>query len=251
MKYFFKNNIYIYILFCLIIVILPVKSRNKLFKQYVSLSKEIPKKCWLHRTNSVEKLQELSSKYKGVEIDVFFDKEKLEFYVGHDLEKEMEISLEQMLERIDKNKKIWLDIKNLNITNYVELLKKLNELLKKYDLDKNNFILEGDKYELLSFYKKEGFYVSYYDKFELENKTKDEIEKWKRNLEMIQKYVSAISFTEKKYKYIKNFNLNIDLLTWTSSKEWEFLYLKKEKRKMLQDNQVKVILVKEYGNYHR
>lgn len=114
-------------------------------------------------------------------------------------------------------------------------------------------IVESSDYKSLKKFKEKGFYTSYYDKFNLKNKTKEELEKWKEKLINIENgdYVNAFSFPNDLYPYYKEFDIKLDLLTWTATKEWQFLYGKDEYRKLLKDNQLKIILVKEYGNFHR
>lgn len=247
------KKILMLLLLILLVIILPSKSRKRIYKEYITYTKTMPQKCWLHRTNSLQKLEELSFKYPGIEIDISYDENKLIFDVGHELENSINLSLEKMFEKLDKDKKVWLDLKNLTEENSLIVLEKLEKLIMNYSLKKSNFIIESPDYKSLKKFKEKGFYTSYYDKFIPKNKTKEELKNWKENLIKIENgdYVCAFSFPNDLYPYYKEFNLKLDLLTWTSTKEWQLLYGKDKYRKILKDDQVKIILVKEYGKFHR
>lgn len=49
----------------------------------------------------------------------------------------------------------------------------------------------------------------------------------------------------------KSIGIKINLLTWEDGKKWERLYLTKITRNMLKDEQLKVILIMDRGNYSR
>lgn len=135
------KKILILLLCIFLLIILPSKSRKRIYKEYITYTKTMPQKCWLHRTDSLQKLEELSFKYSGVEIDISYDKNKLIFDVGHDLENSINLSLEKMLEKLEKDKKVWLDLKNLTEENSLIILNRLEKLIDNYSLEKNNFIV--------------------------------------------------------------------------------------------------------------
>lgn len=53
---------------------LPISIENYLAEQYM------PDKFWLHRTDSVEKQYEFTSKYKGIEFDIIYYKDEIALY---------------------------------------------------------------------------------------------------------------------------------------------------------------------------
>ncbi len=221
----------------------------------IKLVKPIPDKCWLHRVNSVEKMLELSDKYTGIEIDVNFNNIELFFDVTHEIEDSINLSLEEYFKYLNKNdKKIWIDFKNLTEENVENSLEVLENIIFEYDVDKTRFIIESPNYEMLKFFKERGYYTSYYVPYlDISNLNKEELKYWKNKIEYITLTgnVSAISFPSYLYLFIKSIGLKIDLLSWEGGKEWERLYLTKITRNMLKDEQLKVILIMDIGNYSR
>ena len=221
----------------------------------VVIAKGVPDKCWLHRTNTIEKMLEISDKYKGIEIDVNFNNSKLFFDVTHDWDESINLSLEKYFKFLSQNnKKVWIDFKNLKGENVNNSLCVFENLLKKYNLNKDRFIIESSNFELLKYYKEKGYYTSYYVPYlDLKNMSLAEKEEWKIKIKNIifTGNISAISFSGYMYSFIKDINTDIDLLTWEDGKWWQELYLRKTTRNMLKDSQLKVILVKEKGAYHR
>ena len=251
-----KNINKILIIFIILLISLCFrKTRKYIFSNYITITKEIPNKCWLHRTNTVEKILEISEKYKGIEIDVNFNNDKLYFDVTHDLDKSIELSLEEYFKYFSKNdKKIWIDFKNLTERNVENSLNVFENLLRKYNVDRKRFIIESNNFEVLQFYKEKGYYTSYYVPYlDLENMTSEELEEWRLKIKNITltNNVSAISFPGHMYSFIKSIDVDIDLLTWEAGEKWQMLYYRKITREMLKDEELKVILVKEYGKYHR
>ena len=243
------------VFFILIGILFSNKSRKYIFNYYITLTKKLPSKCWLHRTNTVEKMLEISEKYEGIEIDVNFNNSDLYFDVTHDLEESINLSLEKYFKYFSKNnKKVWIDFKNLTEDNVENSLNVFDNLIKKYNLNKERFIIESSNFEMLKYYKDNGYYTSYYVPYlDLKNMSFDEIEKEKVKIKniILTGNVSAISFPGYMYEFIKSINTNIDLLTWEDGKKWQELYRKKINVEMLNDSQLKVILVKEKGKYHR
>lgn len=221
----------------------------------IKLVKPIPDKCWLHRVNSVEKMLEFFDKYTGIEIDVNFNNIELFFDVTHEIEDSINLSLEEYFKYLNKNdKKIWIDFKNLTEENVENSLEVLENIIYEYNVDKTRFIIESSNYKMLKFFKEKGYYTSYYVPYlDIGNLSEEELKYWKNKIEYITLTgnVSAISFSGYLYPFIKNIGIKIDLLTWEDGKEWERLYLTKMTRNMLKDEKLKVILIRELGNYSR
>ena len=246
---------FLIIFFILGIILIPSRSRKYIFIYYINLTRELPDKCWLHRTNTVEKMLEISDKYKGIEIDVNFNNSDLYFDVTHDLEDSINLSLEKYFKYFSENdKKIWIDFKNLTENNVENSLNVFENLIKKYNLSKERFIIESGNFEMLKSFKEKGYYTSYYVPYlKLEKMSSKETEEWKRKIKdiILTGNVSAISFPGYMYPFVKSIDTDIDLLTWEDGKKWQQLYKKKINIEMLKDKQLKVILVKEKGKYHR
>lgn len=223
------------------------------FNEYI----EIPNKFWLHRTNSIGKVEELSYKYSGIEIDVNYNLEKNYYDVTHDIPKSISLNLKNVLSSLkgNKQKKIWIDYKNLNKENVDLSILEMNSILENLDLDKNQLVIESGNYILLKNFKENGYYTSYYVPYLNLNKMNDiEKEAEKKRLLKIKNTgnINAFSFPGYLYLFIKEINVgNLDLLTWESGHFWTDFYLNKNLYKMLKDNKIKAILTKEFGNHSR
>lgn len=250
----FKNKLFIIML--LIVIILSSRTRRKeIYKKYISLTREKPEKCWLHKANNLEKLKKFINEYPGVEIDIHYNLEKNFYDVTHEVKDSKNLSLEEYFKILEKTKiMIWLDLKNLNHENLILSKNLLDELLRTYNINKSRIILESPEYELLKEYKNvfKKYYLVYYDDFfyktdKLDKITQKEWQIWQENILKIahSKDVNAISFPIEMYDYISQLNLKIDLLTWIPNKEWELLYKNKLTKKVLEDERIKIILVKD------
>lgn len=214
-----------------------------------------PAKIWLHRCNSMEKLYEKHQTYPNVEVDVVF-RENNVFDVTHDLETSYGLHLDNYFAFLSENKgKIWLDIKNLNADNRMDALAELDRLTQRYQVTKRRIIVESSDWKALKTFTKHGYYTSLYITFpkpcELED---EEITDCINQLQKIidKKYVYALSFPAWWYSTIKEeLNRSVDLLTWKHRSTQLQLFLSSLGRKMLTDPQLKVILVKDKGEYHR
>lgn len=109
---------------------------------------------WLHSgQNYSNNIKEIFLKiddqsWHGVEIDIFFSKQHKKFFIAHDLPLSSE---SQILEDIllIKNKKVWLDFKNLSDTPFSNL-KELKEKLK-YISYTNEIFIESQNFFKLKF----------------------------------------------------------------------------------------------------
>lgn len=216
---------------------------------------EYPDKIWLHRCNSMEKLYEKHEIYPNIEVDVVFRGDD-RFDVTHDIDKSYELNLNLYFAYMQKSEgKIWLDIKNMTVANSLELLNDLNKLIAFYEINKNRLIIESSCWQALRLFTENGYYTSLYviydkpshmDKSKVKNRISD--------LQEIidKKVIKAISFPYWWYADIKkNLNSTIDLLTWKHRSSQFQLLLSPIGKKMLCDPQLKVILVKDKGHYHR
>lgn len=235
---------------------IPIIFDNILAEQYM------PAKMWLHRTDSVDKQKELAYKYKngGIEFDVIFYKDKMAFENSHDKDNLSKYNLEEQFKvyrDLNYDEGIWLDFKNLNEDNKYEAKEVLDILLRKYKISKNVVWLESSNWESLDIFKQDGYRTSYYfPYYKFENMTEQEINDVKRKTIMIANSgnVEAISFAGKHYyDFISSMNLpdNIVLLTWLENSRWYNVLLNSKQNKIVKDNRVKVILVKDIGHYHR
>lgn len=196
----------------------------------------------------------------GVEFDIIFYKDKMAFENSHDKDNLSKYNLEEQFKiyrYLNYNEGIWLDFKNLNEDNKYEAKEVLDLLLKKYGISKDIVWLESSNWKSLDIFKQDGYRTSYYfPYYKFENMTEKEIRDIKRKTVMIANSgnVDAVSFAGKHYyDFVSNLDLpdNIVLLTWFDDSRWYNVLLNSKQKKIVRDERVKVILVKDLGNYHR
>ena len=109
---------------------------------------------WLHRgqnySNNIEEifLKIDDGSWHGVEIDIFFSKQHKQFFIAHDLPLNGKSPILEDILSI-KNKKVWLDFKNLSDIPFSNL-KELKEKLK-YIGYKNEIFIESQNFIKLKF----------------------------------------------------------------------------------------------------
>ncbi|MGM9841031.1 MAG: hypothetical protein ACI31D_02375 [Candidatus Limisoma sp.] len=211
-------------------------------------------KLWLHRCNSIEKLNEKYGDYTNVEVDVCFRDTVLD--VTHDLDKSFGLSIEEYFAFFARREgKMWLDVKNLTSANRDSVLAELTRLTKRYGVDRSRLIVESHNHLSLRKLTQEGFYTSYYVDFPPPpDLSADELNRCVDTLRAVADSgdVRAISFPGWWYSTIsKRLDRDIDLLTWEHRKTQLVFFLIPGTDAMLNDNRLKVILIKDKGNYHR
>ena len=168
-----------------------------------------------HKVNSVAKLQDLwQDGLRAFEVDLRFGDYKQDvFIVGHDLG-DSNISFEQMLLQVEpaQIKKIWLDVKNLNKSNYQKVLKRLRYLDNLFNI-KKKAIIETPKAEaFITEFTKAGWHMSYYMPNSLianlwSKKDEDAMQELANKiLQQVKAFeFSAISFTSPEYAYVNKY----------------------------------------------
>ncbi len=223
---------------------------------YISLEVDnYPHKIWLHRCNSIEKLNEKWDDYLHIESDIVYRGNGV-FDITHDNDKTYNLNLDSYFKLIkNSNRKMWLDIKNITEINANNMLESLDSLVYQYGIEKGNLIVESSSWKELDLFRKNGYYTSYYVPYNKPVKlTKEQLAECITEMQNIidSKAVCAISFPGWWYKTIKEkLNRSIDLLTWKHRTTRFELLLTPEGRKMINDSQLKVILIKDKGKYHR
>ena len=221
--------------------------------------KYMPDKFWLHRTNSVEKQKEFADKYKGIEFDIIYYEKEDAFENSHDKKDLMKYNLENQFatyKAIGKDKGIWLDFKNLTENNKYAAKDKLNELLVKYEINKNLVWLESGNWQALKVFHDDGYRTSYYlPYYKLDEMSVEDIAKAKKLTLNIASSgnVDAVSFYGGYYDFINSIALppRTALLSWLDGYCWGEVMLRKKFVDIRNDDRIKVILVKDKGKYHR
>jgi heptose-I-phosphate ethanolaminephosphotransferase len=122
------------------------------------------KKYWVHRVNSIGKLYDVAkSNPNGIELDIVY--KDCELMVGHELSHLSGGTLDEYMEHTGKLgiKNMWLDIKNINKDNFINVKAKLDALSNKYKYFKKHALIEtqytGKEVALLT---NTGYNVSYF-----------------------------------------------------------------------------------------
>ncbi len=181
-----------------------------------------------HRVNSIGKLKEvLEDGFRSVEIDVIYNVTTGKFNVGHSLENVGKTLEEYFTYLSSENwKKVWLDIKNLNEDNYVQLLNRLRILDSMFNIKKKVLFESDTKALFIRTLSVEGWHTSYYlptgelltlvednNNVALKEKAKEII------VQVSSQGVKALSFDTKLYGFVKEYiepglPLNIVYHTW-------------------------------------
>ena len=214
-----------------------------------------PDRLWLHRANSLEKWQEFSALYPNAEIDITV-REGAVLDVTHDEPVSFGLCADRYIQALAHNdRRLWLDIKNLP-PNATRVIERLDSMLALAQVDRTRLIIESDNAEALGLFKQRGYYTSYYVRYDNPSQlTPAELATALNQLRKVvdSGQVSALSFPIHWYATLHEqlHRPEIDLLTWDHhTHQWTFLLLP-WKRTLLNDPQVKVILLKKKGSHHR
>ena len=220
-----------------------------------------PDKLWLHRVDSVNKQIELSPKYNGggIEFDIIYHEKENAFENSHDIDSLAKYNLEEQFKTYDElgiHNGIWLDFKNLTQDNKFMAKQKLDELLQKYNISKDVIWLESGNWQALDIFKQDGYRTSYYlPYYKFENMSGSEIDKAQQDtlLAANSGNITAISFYGGYYDFVKSLPLsdNIVFLSWLNDSPWYEIVIRHKYQNILNDERVKVILIKDIGNYNR
>ena len=217
----------ILIFFILVTLLLTINIYHKVVDRKISeplnsylAQRYMPEKFWLHRTNSIEKQRELGYKYKnrGIEFDVIFHDKQMIFENSHDEENITKYNLEKQFKlyrELGYNEGIWLDFKNLDEENKYKAKKVLDELLKKYNIDKSKLWIESSNWKSLDVFKIGGYKTSYYfPYYDLKNLDEDKISKIQEQIKLIAESgnINAISFYGKYYDFISSLDIPEDIV---------------------------------------
>lgn len=208
-------------------------------------------KVWAHRVNSIEKLNYTQKRYAGIELDILYDEFSGTFDVNHPPAPSINLTLETYFSYWDKSQKasgLWLDFKNLNVSNYEKSLLHLIHLTEKFQLKRNKIIVESQHPQFLKGFEAAGFVTSYYLPSELHSLNEEQLSKKiaEINREITMFPTSAISTNIDDYEIIsKHFSYHKKLL-WSLHSTLPKKGFKKYTltKKALNDKTVEVLLVR-------
>lgn len=212
-------------------------------------------KVWAHRANDLKKLESSEAHFKGVELDLLYQKEGDWLEVNHPPAPSTGLSFQEYVNHVS-NKKIgmWLDLKNLTATNQQAVFNRIDTGIAFAEIKRGQVIIESSHPELLNVFQEKGYRVSYYLPPKLHEKTKEELRK---SLQEIKAQLKnnpnlEISTDFNDYSLIaKNFpkrKKNFWVLHSTYSPKILIHYT--ELRTMLQDSSVQTVLTP-YNNFNK
>jgi hypothetical protein len=148
--------------FILLLILIVSLGCYHLSTKPIVLRKIFSEKIWVHRVNSLLKQDEVINDYEGVELDIVWTGKG--FDVNHPPAKSIGLSLEEFLENTHgfKNKGVWLDYKNLDVTNYKVSAQYLDSLITSIGISRKQIYVESKSPEYLVPFIKYNFKTSYY-----------------------------------------------------------------------------------------
>ncbi|OUR92817.1 hypothetical protein A9Q81_15565 [Gammaproteobacteria bacterium 42_54_T18] len=124
----------------------------------------IGKHIYAHRTNSPKRAKIYKKYYSSFEFDAIWDKKKSAIDIYHWPErKSISFLFSDLLTIMDQDKYYWMDLKNLNNDNYIDIVKYIENMTSEgTKLQKDHLIIESKNPKILSLLEKRNFYTSYY-----------------------------------------------------------------------------------------
>lgn len=164
-------------------------------------------KIWVHRVNSIEKLEKVNNHYIGVELDVVFKIDSLVFDIYHPPQESKQVYLKDYFPKSKTNLQYWLDYKNLTQENAIISSKYLEKLVKENTISPNDIIVESPEIEHLVHFKNKGFRTSYYLPSNLKTLNKENLLHQLQNIQnSVKKYPpTMVSSNSKDYTIMKDF----------------------------------------------
>jgi hypothetical protein len=238
------------IFFLSIIIVLFSCNKDKMFERKAARTPaplyDFPNnKLWAHRINTVEEANEAFAKFDGVETDVYYLNDKMEFFTGHGVASAL--SLDSLFAGITDVSEhyYWIDMKNLNKANLVNSVIEMRRIVTKYKL-KDKLIIESIEPELLAFFKEVGMYTSRSVRSTY-NKTDELLLKTQLQHELRRYKFDALSADYSMYPFLKKYFNYYNLHIWTNNLSGESG--KETIREAAANPAVKVILVDYSDNF--
>jgi hypothetical protein len=156
-----RKYIWIFSIVALLVLIVGYRYSSKrieLFGHY--------EKVWAHRVNDLPKLESAQNSFAGIELDLTYLPQKNKLAVYHaGISTADDLYFEEYIEHIDnKNLGLWLDIKNLNRKNVLDVFQQVENAVNSsfYKDNKDKILVESNKPNLLNPFLKFGYRASFY-----------------------------------------------------------------------------------------
>ena len=195
----------------LIIVLLSTLIFVMIFLSNQTLQILFNDKIWAHKINNIERFDEASIKFYGIEFDLMFYPDSNHFDINHPPDSSFNLSLATYFQKQINNTDYhyWIDFKNLNQLNYL----KASYVFK---LNPDKIIIEAINPHLLSPFQQKGYRTSYYVPIDLhkmsEQKRTEQIEQINANLALNKDMY--ISFEYKDYPILQKSFPDVKKLCW-------------------------------------
>lgn len=211
---------------------------------------------WLHRCNSLEKLQEQSGSFTNFETDVCIRHDGA-IDVTHDVDTSFGLSIEPFLQYlgINHNSHMWVDVKNLNENNQAFFITQLDSIRNCCGVSKEQLIIESTEWHLLNPLTTQGYYTSCSIPSSTDRLTEEETDSILNLIDdaVHSGEVRAISFHSSWYDKVRDRydTDSIDFLTWQHESNRFTFMLRPLGITIAKDHRIKAILVTKKGKYHR
>lgn len=203
-------------------------------------------KILAHRVNSKEKLKSSINFFNGIELDLVYLEAKGVFDVNHPPAVSIGLEFDDYMSEITDGFKpfLWLDIKNLEQKNSGEILKRLLEIISKYDFPRDRILVETQEPKALGSFNNEGFLTSYYLPYGLAERSPLELSE---EIDFITTILSeqpylAISSSYKDYQIMNTYFPKRSKYLWMI--DGVLNHGISYPRKILQDDNVKALVVR-------
>ena len=201
-------------------------------------------KVLAHRVNSVEKLNSSLNYFKGVELDLEYNKTNNSLDVNHPPAKSINLNFETYINQIKEGvfPILWLDIKGLKLDNANAIFFKLNTIFEKRNYPKQKILIETLHPEALSIFTASGYKTSYYLPRELHLKEGGDLLKEINKIKTILKSQPfiGISSSFEDYSVLKQYFPEKTKYLWAITSPYHIKY--KEIRTVLKDQKVEIVL---------
>jgi len=152
--------------------------------------------------NSIEKLAEVNKLYTGAELDVVYHAESNYFEVNHPPDPSINLSLADyfLSQKNNHDFHYWIDLKNLIKNNAEASSSLLDSIVRLYEIDKSQVIVESGNQQYLKPYRDKGFLTSYYLPAGLHGFSDDSLEqvleKIRMNLDSHENYYISADYQD-------------------------------------------------------
>lgn len=208
-------------------------------------------RIWVHRVNSVERYEILEDDFEGFEMDVAYDDSLHTYFVYHPPKPENEDvpQLREFLSHVDTvHKRFWLDIRGVDSSNMHEALDVLKQVVGPVNSNHLTFFIELYDMKAAKLFAGEGIRVMFnVSELLLQRMITD-----KSLQDSVNNELQGVPLVSQDFRYIdflKRFFPSKQIMTWHP--EFKVFIDTKELQKILDDKQVRVVLVGIKSRYYR